>query len=364
MSLVKRGKFWQYDFWYKKERFRGSTDQTNKNEARTVEAKIKSDLALRRHGIGPQKISPLLKDFLEGSFLQHVDNYAKTIRTKVLHRNNVKRLLEYRSWLDHRLPEIDSEVILGYSTARCRHVEIATANGELATLRKALRLAFELGFLTKQPVVRLLPGANGPRDFVVSSELEQAYLDVAPYPLRQAAILIRDLGLRPEECCRAKKTDIANDALTVRPTTSAKDTVKTKNAVRALLLTERARDVIQLLSRLNPDSEWLFPGLKPGQHYGRQSLDNAHNRLRAAQGWPEAFVLHSLRHTFATRLADSGANQYEIMAAMGHSDIRMSAKYIHPDASSLSRAMTRKEMLDRMNRGETVPTDFTTVIRK
>ena len=41
---------------------------------------------------------------------------------------------------------------------------------------------------------------------------------------------------------------------------------------------------------------------------------------------------HTMRHTFGTRLGEAapGYNAYEIMALMGHTDIKTSVRYVHP----------------------------------
>ena len=44
--------------------------------------------------------------------------------------------------------------------------------------------------------------------------------------------------------------------------------------------------------------------------------------------WPDAdFHFHDLRHTAATRMADAGADPFTLAAILGHSDIRMTARY-------------------------------------
>jgi hypothetical protein len=45
---------------------------------------------------------------------------------------------------------------------------------------------------------------------------------------------------------------------------------------------------------------------------------------------PTDFVPHSLRHTFGTRLGESGADAFTIMKLMGHSTITVSQRYVHP----------------------------------
>lgn len=357
MALTKRGKrgTWHYDFILRGRRYQGSTFQTNINKARQVEAKIRSDAALGLFDIGPKKYCPTLQEFLEGQFEKHVTLNAKAKRTAAFYREKAKRLLAFNDLATARLDGIDGELLDRYKAQRLRSVSVITVNGELATLRKALHLAAEWTLITKCPKVRLLPN-EARREFVVSGELERAYLAAAAYPLREAAILILDLGLRPEECVRLRKQDIAGTTATVRDG-------KSKNAARALPLTERALASIELLKALWPDSEWLFPGRK-GQHLGRGSLDNLHTRLRSAHDWPKEFVLYSLRHSFGTRLAESGASVFDIKRLMGHSSVKVSERYVHPTADGIDLAMRRKEVLDKIVRGEITPADATNEVRK
>jgi integrase len=82
--------------------------------------------------------------------------------------------------------------------------------------------------------------------------------------------------------------------------------------------------------------------------------------------FPKTFVIHSLRHTFGTRLGESGANPYQIMKLMGHSSLQVSQKYVHPTAGGLELAMKGLERMNRMVGGNSaeVPTVFTTVTHK
>jgi len=38
MSLYRRDRIWHYDFWYRGDRYRGSTEQTSRTRAKRVEA--------------------------------------------------------------------------------------------------------------------------------------------------------------------------------------------------------------------------------------------------------------------------------------------------------------------------------------
>jgi integrase len=55
--------------------------------------------------------------------------------------------------------------------------------------------------------------------------------------------------------------------------------------------------------------------------------------LRRAGLADEGFTIHSLRHTFATTLADKGVHPSTAQKMLGHSDIRMSLTiYTHATA--------------------------------
>jgi integrase len=356
MALIKRGNYWHYEFVYRGKRYQGSTDQTNINKAKLTESKLRSDAALEHFGLAPPKQSPMFKEFMEGRFLDHVRQHnAEKPRTVAFYEEKTKRLLEHLPFTRARLSEIDEGMVAEYQQIRVkmkrRHrtdglVSASSANRELAALRKALYLAYEWKLIVRRPKFRILPGEKN-REYVVTGEVENAYLSKAQYPLKEAAILILDLGLRPEECVALRKSDILETAVCV-------PIGKTKNAVRAITLSTRARVTLELLFALWPNSEWVFPGRRKGQHLTRSALDNMHAAIRDADGsdFSKDFVLYSLRHTFGTRLAESGASPFDIKSLMGHSDVRVSQKYVHPTPEHIERAMKRKELFDRTLRGE------------
>jgi hypothetical protein len=51
------------------------------------------------------------------------------------------------------------------------------------------------------------------------------------------------------------------------------------------------------------------------------------------------FVLYSLRHTFLTRLGESGCDVWTLARIAGHSSIAMSSRYVHPSADKVLDAM-------------------------
>lgn len=344
MAILKRGRYWHFSFEYRGKLYRGSTDQTNRNIAKLVEAKVRSDAALEAFGIAPPKTAPLFKEFLEGKFLAHVRQHnAPKPGTVRYYTEKVGRLLKYPPFASLRMSEIDEEVIGDYCRGQANAVAVATINGDITTLRKALIMAYDWRLIPRRPKIKNVPGAKG-REFVLDGPLELLYLSLADYPLRQAATLMLDLGLRTGECVALRKEDVTDEAVTIWEG-------KTKNAGRAIPQTERTRQVIKLLCALWPDSPFLFPGRK-GKHYNRKSLDNLHAALREKHDLPAEFVPYTFRHSFGTRLAESGASPFEIRKLMGHGSVTVSERYIHLSSQHLTLAMKRKEAYDRIIRGE------------
>lgn len=91
-----------------------------------------------------------------------------------------------------------------------------------------------------------------------------------------------------------------------------------------------------LLDDLKPKSEYVFPSPKTGG-----KLDNIKRSFRRAvtEAGIEDFRFHDLRHTAATRMADAGADTFTLMKILGHSDIRMTARYAHATDAALRRAV-------------------------
>jgi site-specific recombinase XerD len=53
------------------------------------------------------------------------------------------------------------------------------------------------------------------------------------------------------------------------------------------------------------------------------------------------FVLYSLRHTFLTRLGESGCNVWTLARIAGHSSIAASGRYVHPSEDTVLDALSQ-----------------------
>jgi site-specific recombinase XerD len=90
---------------------------------------------------------------------------------------------------------------------------------------------------------------------------------------------------------------------------------------------------------------------EPLRRGGLQYLvDSCYRRAGIGDRVPRGARLHALRHTFATRLAEDGANASEIMRLLGHASLTTSQGYIEVTAEQ-QRAAVRANRTNRALRG-------------
>ncbi len=288
-------------------------------------------------------------DFISGIEVRNADK-PETIR---FYKGKLSRLLAYEPLASARLDRIDEPEIEAYVQYRFAQVSATTVNRELATLRRLLNLAKEWKRIQSVPRVRLLKGEKE-RTFVLSYADEQNYLQMAPRPLRDAATLMLDTGLRVGELVTLQWSDIHLQPigravfgyLQVR-------SGKSKNAKRTIPLTARVRAMLENRRDRENFSLWVFPGDSADAPILVTSLDHLHSKVarptvkgKRVYRFSKEFVLHSLRHTMLTRLGEAGSEAFTIMKIAGHSSVTVSQRYVHPTPEAVERAFQRLETLN------------------
>ena len=340
MGIYKRGDVWWFKFKFDGQTIRESTKQGNKRVAEQIEAAKKTQLAKGEVGI-ERRVVPILADFAERFRAEIGVRCAAKPRTIEFYEEKLTRLLEYPRLANARLDRITEELIEGYVRHRRQKVAPATVNRQLATLRRALRLAYKWRVIDRLPRIEMLQGERN-REFVLTPKQEQQYLSLLPDTLRDVAVLLLDTGMRVQEAAKLQWPDVHFD-----PASGARAGYihvrdgKSRYARRNLSMTARVRAM--LADRFNASTTvWVFPS-DTGEPYLGTSFDHMHQKVRATLKLPKDFVLHSLRHTMLTRLGETGADAFTIMRIAGHSSITVSAKYVHPTPETLERAFERME---------------------
>jgi integrase len=357
MALYKRGKTYWYEFMFDGTRYRRSTGVKNLRIAEQIEAAFRTQLAKGEVGIETRTKAPTLNAFAQ-KFIDFVlVRHADKPQTGEFYSKKIKQVLKFDALREKRLDQIDEALIEDYIAWRRQTVSITTTNRELATLRRLLNVAKEWKVIRSVPRVRLLTGERQ-RDFVLTHEQEKRYLAASPEPLKSIAILLIDTGLRLGEALHLQKSDVHINSngegrlgwLTVR-------SGKSKNAKRSVPITARLANVLS--PRLANDApNWIFPGDSAESPLLATSVAHAHikvcrpwvvkgKKLARQYNFPADFVLHSLRHTFLTRVGEAGADAFTIMKLAGHSSVTVSQRYVHPTSESVELAFQRLEQFNQ-----------------
>ena len=352
MSIYKRGGVYWYKFQWKSALIRESTKQGNDKVARQMEAAHKTSLAKGEVGIREKKAAPTLADFCKQRFESWArSSFENTCRNNwYWYRAGIRALTRFKPMADLRLDEIQSEQTADFAAHRhAEGCEVSTINSSLRVLRRMLRLAVEWGALEVAPKIQLLPGERH-RERVVTRAEEAAYLAAAPPLLGDVATVLADTGLRPDECYRLRWEEITwtngrNGTLIVTHG-------KTAAARRVLPLTPRVRLVLEgrWNRALKPGEGFIWPAPTLCGHVDRSSLIKQHARTfstinaEAKNTGKQPFkpwVLYAFRHTFLTRLGESGCDAWTLARVAGHSSVSISSRYVHPSEDAVFAAVSR-----------------------
>ncbi len=329
MSVRKRGGRWYYDLMIRRTRYRGVIPEAQtKHQAEQAEARIKLEIFEGTYG-GPKGNRSFI-EFAETGFLPWAQEHKRSWREDQYHVEVLKAFFNEKSFREITpmlLEKFKRERRQGL-TNRDQPRSAASVNRELACISKIFSLAVRNGQADSNPCsqVKRYP-ENNERSRYLTAEEESALLAALNgsrsylRPIVQFAI---NTGMRRGEILGLKWSwvDFARGCIRL-PADATKNgkprTVPMNQVVRKVLGASHRGGTVK------PD-ELVFKNPRT-----RGSLSDVKKSFRAAcdDAKLEDFRFHDLRHTFGTRLADTGADPFVIAEVMGHSDLRMTKRYCH-----------------------------------
>jgi integrase len=160
--------------------------------------------------------------------------------------------------------------------------------------------------------------------------------------------------MRPDECYRLRWENIT--FATGRNGTLLITHGKTASARRMLPISPRVRTILESgwEAAGKPLEGYIWPAPTKSGHIDHSTLKKQHRRTfrllndeaRQTNQVPlTPFVLYSFRHTFLTRLAESGCDAWTLTRIAGWSDISISKRYVHPSTDAVLNALSRMPQL-------------------
>ena len=134
--------------------------------------------------------------------------------------------------------------------------------------------------------------------------------------------VIYSAGLRISELISLRPSDIDSDRKQIR-------VLGKGNKYRYTLLSENTLDMLRMYWRAYRPARFLFEGQRKGEPVSKSTIQKVFKNACEKTGIKKEATVHSLRHSFATHLLESGVNLKIIQSLLGHSSLRTTSIYLH-----------------------------------
>ena len=224
-----------------------------------------------------------------------------------------------------QLDEITPLFIEKYRAERLKTgVTKSTVNRELAIMKKMFNISIDWKLATENPVkkVKFFSEKDNLKERILTKEEEDRLLVASAEHLKPILIAALNTGMRLGEILSLKwgQIDFEKELVRVEKTKSGKIRYVNINSVLSKTLENLKAQ----------DGEFLFTNPETGQPLKdvRTAFKSACRRANIKN-----LRFHDLRHTFASRLVESGVDLITVKELLGHSTVKITERYTHPNQS-------------------------------
>ncbi len=346
--MFKRGPVWWISFVYNGIRYRQSSGTGNKKLAQKIEDKVKGDIVQGKWFERLPGEEKTLREMMQKYLAEH-SAHNKTPSSHERDNSLADHLIAYFG--DTIVAEISPNMISGYKNKRRKEgAAPKTINNELILLGHAFSLAIkEWEWVRDNPVRKVSKEkVDNQIERWLTQKEEEKLLSFAPLWLRQIVIFAINTGLRQSEILDLIwwQVDLSRRTVAIlKQKNKGKDTLPL-NARAMAILKERA--LVQ-----DSRTDHVF-------YNGNVTRINARNLLRAFHSAAEkagikGFRVHDLRHTFATRLVQSGVDIYTVQKLGRWKTISMVMRYAHHYPESLRSGVEALDKIPASDPGKEAP---------
>ncbi len=192
--------------------------------------------------------------------------------------------------------------------------------GCIIAIQRPMRWAEKMGLIEQNPIAHVEKPQQGSRDLLITQEIFDVILSRATDLFFQDLLVTAwETGARPQEilAVEARHVDVKNSRW-VFP----KEEAKGKRQIRVVYLSDRALEITERILNSNPEGP-IFRN-KDGNPWTPYSVNCRFFRLKKKLG--TKYCLYLFRHSFATRMLESGLDPITVSVLMGHKDTTMLAR--------------------------------------
>jgi len=141
--------------------------------------------------------------------------------------------------------------------------------------------------------------------------------------------LLYSSGMRMGELVNLKLADIDSQRMQIRIQQGK------GNKDRFTILSSKMLKTLRIYWLCYKPRTYLFEGLTPGKAYSCRSVQSIFQRARKRAHISKTASVHTLRHSFATHLLDSGVDVVTVQHLLGHKRLSTTAIYLHVSTKDL-----------------------------
>ncbi len=177
------------------------------------------------------------------------------------------------------------------------------------------------------------PKKNKKLPVVLSTEEVYKILNAPSNINKHKAILmlIYSAGLRVGEVVKLRPADIDSERglIHIKGSKGRKD--------RYTILSQTALKILKEYYKQYKPGKWLFEGAKPGRNITVRTVQVIFKQACKKAGINKKVTVHTLRHSFATYLLESGVDLRYIQELLGHKSSKTTEIYTHVSKTSLAK---------------------------
>ncbi|AHF06204.1 tyrosine-type recombinase/integrase [Desulfitobacterium metallireducens] len=160
-------------------------------------------------------------------------------------------------------------------------------------------------------------------EVLATSEIKELLKATSNLKHRTLLMTIYAAGLRVSEAANLKVNDIDSRRMVIRVRQGK------GNKDRYTLLSEVNLSLLRTYWKAYQPQIWLFPGVTSDKPITTRTIQKVFQTSKEKAKITKNVSVHSLRHSFATHLLESGTDIYHIQRLMGHSSTKTTSIYIH-----------------------------------
>lgn len=341
MGLYKRGEIWWMSFIYQGKQVRRSTETDDRKLAQRIFDKIKGEIAEGKwfERLPGQDLT--FKDMAD-KYLNEYSARNKSARSHTRDKSLIKHLLDH--FETRPLLEIRAKEIAAYKeTRRGQGASPRTVNYELTLMGHMFNIAArEWEWVRENPARRVSKEkVRNTLERWLTIQEETRLLAKSPPWLRDIVIFAVNTGFRESEILDLKWKQIDFDRATITISEQKNGEIDTLPLCRTVLdlLERKAKDP-------HGQNDLVFPSAN-GTRMIHRNLFRAYKSALEKAGLMHV-RFHDLRHTFATRLVQSGVDLYTVQKLGRWKTVSMVMRYAHHYPESLRPGI---EVMDRLKGG-------------